>query len=156
MLPPMSHRVPSMCGHSMDGMDKMCGGHPKCAAKTKNIPNDFGLSFRPYICTCHLQCHNDYCDHMHHNGDVYNNTEWAELTPLSFSVNNIVPTRSTIKCKVCRSTLVCIALWRARIIYIRSTTIGMFVTYITLVYLIIYGQRYMSQIIEYGISVRCK
>ena len=36
-----------------------------------------------------------------------------------------VPTRSTIECKVCRSKLVYIALYHARIIYIHSRVVGM-------------------------------
>ena len=42
-----------------------------------------------------------------------------------FVVGVVLPTKSTIECKVCRSTLVCIALCNARIIYIHSTSIGM-------------------------------
>ena len=50
-LPPAAHRIPSKYGLSMNGMDKMCDGHPWCATKTMNIQNDFGLSFRRVTCT---------------------------------------------------------------------------------------------------------
>jgi len=46
--------VPNMYSCSMDGMDKMCDGHPWCTTKTTNIQNDFGLSFRRSTCTGHL------------------------------------------------------------------------------------------------------
>ena len=109
----------------MDGMDKMYDGHPWCTTKITNIQNDFGLFFRRSTCTGHLQCPDDYCNYMYHNGGLRNNTEWAGSTPLPFVVGNIPPTRSSIECKVCHSTLVCIALYHARIIYIHSTSVGM-------------------------------
>ena len=45
VLPLVPLGVPSAYGRSMDGMDKMCDGHPWCTTKTTNIQNDFGLSF---------------------------------------------------------------------------------------------------------------
>ena len=33
LLPPVSLKVPSMYGHSMDGIDKMCDDHPWCTTK---------------------------------------------------------------------------------------------------------------------------
>ena len=125
VLPPVALGVSNTYGRSMDGMDKMCDGHPWCTTKTTNIQNDFGLSFRRSTCAGHLQCPNDYCDYMHRNGGLRNNTEWAGSTPLPFVVGNVAPTRSTIKCKVCRSTPVCIALCPARILYIHSASVGM-------------------------------
>jgi hypothetical protein len=75
LLPPMTLKVPSPYGRSMDGMDEMCDGNPWCTTKTTNIQNDFGLSFRRSTCVGHLQCHNDYCDYMNRNGGLRNNTE---------------------------------------------------------------------------------
>ena len=95
---------------------------PWCTTKCTNIQNDFGLSFRRSTCAGHLQFPNVYCDYMHRNVGLRNNTEWA----------NDSPTRSTIECKVCRSTLVCIILCHAQIIYIHSTFVGMSKTYIHL------------------------
>ena len=109
----------------MDGMDKMCNGHPWCTTKTTNIQNNFGLSFRHSTCGGHLQCHNDCCDYMHRNGGVRNNTEWANSIHLPFAVGNVAPIRSTIEYKVCCFTHVCIALCHAQIIYIHFTSIGM-------------------------------
>jgi hypothetical protein len=60
---------------SMDGMDKMCNGHPWCTTKTTNIQNDFGLSFRRSTCAGHLQCSNDFWDYMHRNAGERNNTK---------------------------------------------------------------------------------
>jgi hypothetical protein len=125
LLPPVALKAPSTYGRSMDGMDKMCDGHPWCTTKTTNIQNDFGLSFRRSTCAGHLQCHNDYCDYMNRNGGLRNNTEWAGSTPLPFAVGVAPPTKSTVECKVCRSTPVCIVLCDVRIIYIHSTSVGM-------------------------------
>ena len=113
----------------MDGMDKMCDGHSWCTTKTMNIQNDFELFFRRSTCAYHLQCPNDYCDYMHCNGGLRKNTEWAGSTHLLFLVAH---TRSTIKCKICRSTPVCIVLCRAHIIYIHSASVGMSKVYIHL------------------------
>jgi hypothetical protein len=43
ILPLIFVDVSSTYGRSMDGMDKMCDGHPWCTTKTTNIQNDFGL-----------------------------------------------------------------------------------------------------------------
>jgi hypothetical protein len=75
VLPPVPFGVPSAYGRSMDGMDKMCDGHPWCTTKTTNIQNDFGLTFRRSTCAGHLQCSNDFCDYMHRNAGERNNTE---------------------------------------------------------------------------------
>ena len=125
LLTPVTLRVPSTYGRSMDDMDKICDGHSWCTTKTTNIQNDFELSFRRSTCARHFQCPNDYYDYVHRNGGLRNNTKWAGSTPLPFVVGNVSPTRSTIECKICRSTLMCIALCHARIIYIHSTSIGM-------------------------------
>ena len=93
--------------------------------KTTNIQNDCGLFFRWSTCTCHLQCPNVYCDYMHHNGGLRNNTEWVGSTPLPFIVGNVLPIRSTIECRVCRSTYVYIALYHTQILYIHFTYVGM-------------------------------
>ena len=45
ILSPMPLGVPSGYGRSMDGIDKMCNGHPWCTTKTTNIQKDFGLFF---------------------------------------------------------------------------------------------------------------
>jgi hypothetical protein len=125
LLPPMALKASSTYGRSMDSMDKMCDGHHWCTTKTMNIRNDFRLSFRRSTCAGHLQCHNNYYDYMNHNGGLRNNTEWAGSTPLPFAVDVVPSTRSTVECKVCRFTPVCIALCHARIIYIHSTSVGM-------------------------------
>ena len=72
----MALKVPNMYGRSMDGMDKMCYGHPWCTTKTTNIQNDFEFSFQRSTCASHLQCPNDYCDYMHRNAGLLHNTEW--------------------------------------------------------------------------------
>jgi hypothetical protein len=62
---------------------------------------------------------------MNYNGGLRNNTEWVGSIPLPYDVGNVSLTRSTVECKVCRSTPVCIVLYHARIIYIHSTSVGM-------------------------------
>jgi hypothetical protein len=107
----------------MDGMDKMCDGHPWSTTKTTNIQYDFGLSFRCSTCVGHFICPNDYCDYMNRNGGLRNNIEWVGSTPLPFVVGDVLPIRFTIECKVCRFTHVCIVLRHARITYIHSRSV---------------------------------
>ena len=137
ILPPVPFGVPSTYSRSMDGMDKMCDGHPWCTTKTTNIQNNFGLSFRRPTCADHLQCQNDHCNYMHRNEGMRNSTEWAGSTHLPFVVGDVVPAISTFECKVCRSPPVCIVLCHARIIYIHSTSVGMSRLAFILVYMII-------------------
>ena len=54
ILPPIAVDISSTCGRSMDGMDKMCDGHPWCLTRRTNIQNDFGFSFRRFLCAGHL------------------------------------------------------------------------------------------------------
>ena len=82
----------------------------------KEYPKTFWIIFRRSICACHIPCSNVYCDYIHHNRGLQNNTEWSGSTLLSFVVGNVPPTTSTINCKVCRSTHVYIALCHAQII----------------------------------------
>ena len=49
----------------------------------------------------------------------------AGSTPLPFVVGNGPLTKSTVECKVCRSTHVCIILCHAQIIYIQSRVVAM-------------------------------
>ena len=125
ILLPIAVDVSNMYGRSMDGMDKMCDGHPWCTTKTTNIQNDFGLSFRCFSCAGHLQCTNTYCDYMYRNGDVHNYTGWIGSTPTPFFCGRYCPEKSRLECKVCRSTPACITLCHARIIYVHSTSPGM-------------------------------
>jgi hypothetical protein len=62
---------------------------------------------------------------MNRNRGLRNNTEWAGSTSLPFAMDVVLPTKSTVECKVCHSTPVYIALCNARIIYIHSTSVGM-------------------------------
>ena len=111
VLPPVPLGVPSAYGRSMDGMDKMCDGHPWCTTKTTNIQNDFGLSFRRSTCAGHLQCQNDHCDYMHRNGGMRNSTEWAGSTHLPFVVGDVAPAFMSIshllRCQGLAFILVC-------------------------------------------------
>jgi hypothetical protein len=62
---------------------------------------------------------------MNRNGGLRNNTEWACSTPIPFVVEDVPLIRFTVKCKVCRSTHVCIVSRHARINYIHSRSVGM-------------------------------
>lgn len=59
--------------------------------------------------------------YMHRNGGVYNNTEWADSSPLPCVVDNVAPDKSRLECKICRLTPVYIALCHACIINVHST-----------------------------------
>ena len=87
---------------------------------------NFGLFSQRSTCAGHLQCHNGYCDYMHHNKSVHNNIEWVGSTPLPYVMGNVASDKSTLESKVCRLTHVCLALCHACIIYVHSTSIGMF------------------------------
>ena len=58
ILPLMAMGVPNVYGRFMDGMDKMCNGHPWCTTKTNNIHNNIRFSFRRSSSASHLQCPN--------------------------------------------------------------------------------------------------
>jgi hypothetical protein len=125
ILPPINIDVLSTYGRSMDGMDKMCDRHPWYTTTTTNIQNDFELSFRHFSCADHLQCTNTYCDYLYCNRGVHNYTKWIGSISIPILVGDIVPEKSRLKCKICRSTPTCIALRHARIIYVHSTSPGM-------------------------------
>ena len=124
ILPLINVVVSSTYGHFIDDMDKMCDGYFWCTTKTINIQIGFGLSFRRFSYACHLQCTNTYCDNLYRNGCVHNCTEWIGSTLITFSVGDVVPKKSRLECKVCRSMLVCIALCHVCIIYVHSTSPG--------------------------------
>ena len=48
--------------------------------QTMNIQNNFGLSFKSFICASHLQCPNENCEYMHYNAGLHNKTKWVGLT----------------------------------------------------------------------------
>ena len=118
ILPPINVDVSSMYGCSIDGMDKMCDGHPWCTTKITNIINDFGLSFRRSSYASYLQCINTYYDYMYHNGSVYNYSEWIGSTHIPFSVGDVAPKKLRLECKVCRLTSIYIVLYHVPIIYV--------------------------------------
>ena len=102
----------------------------RCATVTLGVPPKLWISktilaYHFGALLVHFQCHNDYCDYIHRNGGVRNNTEWAGSIPLPFVVGNVAPTRSTLECKVCHSIPICIVLCHVQIIYIHSTSVGM-------------------------------
>ena len=65
---------------------------------------------------------NKYCDYLYLNGGVHNCIEWIRSTPIPFSVGHVVPEKSRLECKVCRSTPMCIAFCHACILYFHSTS----------------------------------
>ena len=122
ILPPIAVDVSSTYKRSIDGMDKMYDGYSWCTTETTNIQNDFGLSFRRFSCAVHLQCTNIYCDYLYHNRSVHKCTKWIGSILIPFSMGDVPPKKSRLECKVYCSTLVCIALCHAHIIYICSTS----------------------------------
>lgn len=88
MLPPLAMGVPRAYGYYMDGIDRGCNGYPWCTIKTLNIQNNFGFLFKHSSCVSHLQCLNEFCDYMYHNGGICNNNKLTGSISIPFYVEN--------------------------------------------------------------------
>jgi hypothetical protein len=104
---------------SLDGMDKQYDGHVWTKTQTTNISNDVALAFRSSACISHLQCHlqNPSCDYLQHphRTSKVNDTEFEGFTKDPFPLSGIVPSGSTIVCRICKQPPKCIALCDAKI-----------------------------------------
>jgi hypothetical protein len=107
---------------SMDGMDKQYDGHVWTKTQTTNITNDVGLAFRSSTCVGHLQCQNLSCDYLQraHRTSKVNDTEFDGFTKESFPLSGIVPSGSTLVCRICKEPPKCIALCDAKIFYVHG------------------------------------
>ena len=102
----------------MDNRNKMCDGHLWYTTKTTTIQNDFGFFFLILFLerssrAIHVQCMKKYHDYVYQNGGVFNYTEWIGLTLLPCFVGYVAKKKSTLKCKICGSTPMCIVLCHA-------------------------------------------
>jgi hypothetical protein len=107
---------------SMDGMDKQYDGHVWTRTQTTNITNDVGLVFRSSTCVGHLQCQNPTCDYLQraHRISQVNDTEFDGFTTQPFPLSGIVPSGSTLVCRICKQPPKCIALCEAKIFYVHG------------------------------------
>ena len=105
---------------SMDGMDKQYDGHVWTKTQTTNITNNFGLAFRSSTCVGHLQCQNPSCDYLQraHRSSKVNDTEFGGFTIQPFPLSSVVPSGSTLVCRICKEPPKCIALCEAKIYYV--------------------------------------
>jgi hypothetical protein len=107
---------------SLDGMDKQYDGHVWTKTQTTNITNDVGLAFRSSTCVGHLQCQNPSCDYLQraHRTSKVNDTEFDGFTKEPFPLSGIVPSGSTLVCRICKQPPKCIALCDAKIFYVHG------------------------------------
>ena len=103
-------------------MDKQYDGHVWTKTQTTNITNDVGLAFRSSTCVGHLQCQNPSCDYLQraHRTSEVNDTEFKGFTKDPFPLSGIVPSGSTLVCKICKEPPKCIALCDAKIFYVHG------------------------------------
>jgi hypothetical protein len=107
---------------SLDGMDKQYDGHVWTKTQTTNITNDVGLAFCSSTCVGHLQCQNPSCDYLQrpHRASKVNDTEFEGFTKDHFPLSGIVPSGSTLVCRICKQPPKCIALCDAKIFYVHG------------------------------------
>ena len=107
---------------SLDGMDKQYDGHVWTKTQTTNITNDVGLAFRSSACVGHLQCQNLSCDYLQrvHRPSKVNDTEFDGFTKEPYLLSGIVPSGSTLVCRICKQPPKCIALCDAKNFYIHG------------------------------------
>src|ERR1700737_1150508 len=107
---------------SLDGMDKQYDGHVWTKTQTTNITNAVGLAFRSSTCVGHLQCQNPSCDYLQraHRLSEVNDMEFDGFTKEPFPLSGIVPSGSTLVCRICKQPPKCIALCDAKIFYVHG------------------------------------
>ena len=115
-LPPCKSSSTSSAARNLEGMDKRYDGHPWYKLVTTNIHNSDNLKFRKAYCAGHLACENRDCDFLKRTGRQ-NESEWTRYTMFPFVVGEGPPKDSTLACKVCRTTPMCLSLCQARMYY---------------------------------------
>lgn len=114
-LPPRSLSTSSRA-RNLEGMDKRHDGHPWCKVLTTNIHNTDDLKFRKSLCAGHLACINPTCEYLKRVGRR-NESKWSGSTTCPFTVGQNPPKDSTLVCKVCKSSPICLQVCQARIYY---------------------------------------
>jgi hypothetical protein len=101
-------------------MDKQYDGHVWTKTQITNITNDVGLAFRSSTCVSHLQCQNPSCDYLHctHRISKINDTKFEGFT--KDPSPSIVPSGSTLVCRICKEPPKCIVLCEAKIFYVHG------------------------------------
>jgi hypothetical protein len=115
-LPPSQVSV-STSKNAMDSMDKRLDGHTWCRTITSNIHNNQGLTFRKSLCVGQLVCNNKSCDFFARSS-MRNETEWSSRTNSPFKLGHLPPSDSTLVCKVCKVTPICVNFSPGRIYYV--------------------------------------
>ena len=105
----------------MNGMGKQYDGHTWCKTMTTNIATDFGLKFHKSTCNGHLRCPNNSCEFLCRNSRKVNKTKWTRVSLSPFTIGEGPPPKSTLACKVCHTSFLCLILYDARIYYVFSS-----------------------------------
>jgi hypothetical protein len=92
-------------------MDKQFDGHTWCQSNTRNIQNEFDLSFRVARCVGHLRCDNSNCEYLTREGphDSINEKLWDGHAKKPF-LGHAPSLDSTLVCKICKVPPTCLAL----------------------------------------------
>jgi hypothetical protein len=116
-LPPVDMSGPF---HMMHGMDKRHDGHAWTKTVTSNIKSDMSLTFRTSNCTGHIRCENQDCEFTSrvHRTSPVNEREWDGFTVTTIPVGQPAPAGSSLVCKLCKVSSVCIATCATRIYYV--------------------------------------
>jgi hypothetical protein len=115
-LPP-NQVFASTSKNAMDGMDKRLDGHTWCRTITSNIHNNQGLTFRKSLCVGQLICNNMSCDFFARSS-MRTKTEWSGRTKSPFKLGHLLPSDSTLVCKVCKVPPICVNFCHGRIYYV--------------------------------------
>lgn len=113
-FPPPPSDVKSGHAGKLYGMDKSHDGHVWCHSSTRNIQNDFRLSFRSAHCAGHLRCENPSCPFLFRKGhaDSVNEKKWVGHVKGQF-LGKTQPLNSTLVCAICKEPPTCVKLCHA-------------------------------------------
>ena len=90
--------------------------------KPPTLQTTLVLHFIHLLVLAHLQCQNPSFDYLQraHCTFMVNNTKFEGFTKDPFPLSGIVPSGSTLVCKICKEPPKCIALWEAKIFYVHG------------------------------------
>ena len=111
----------------LKGMDKRQDGHAWTETATTNITDPDGqLSLKYIKCLGHLRCDNIGYPHLERCGE-YNKKYWEGSTLDLLILGPVIEVlrKSTILCRICKSTPSCIKLCRCKMFYITSKNLLM-------------------------------
>jgi len=99
---------------NLEDMDKCYDGLPWCKLVTTTIYNTNQLKFYKSYCTKHLACENPKCDYLK-RASRKNEIEWTRYTMFPFAIGNTPSKDSTLVCKACKTTPMCLNTCEAKI-----------------------------------------